>query len=236
MSDLQDFSALGSLGRPYRHLWQTQSTQNEAKALAEAGVGEGALVVAENQSAGRGRQGRPWQTQPGSSLIFSLLLRPQWPHEQLPLLSLAAAVALRQSAGVGGLKWPNDWLAPDGRKLAGVLLEAHFGAGQLAYVILGVGINVKQAPQGASHVQEWVAQERPQLLQGFLVAFEQLYQNPTAIVPAWRAYSYTLGRQVQAGDLRGLAADLGPDGTLWLEVDGRLQAVRAGDVEWVGRL
>ncbi len=113
------FQPQGRLGRPYRYLGRVGSTQDVLRAWAEEGAPEGALVLAEVQEKGRGRRGRPWESRPGASLTFSLLLRPSLPLPALGLLPLLSGLALREAVGVGGLKWPNDLLAPDGRKLAG---------------------------------------------------------------------------------------------------------------------
>ncbi|HEX8299137.1 MAG TPA: biotin--[acetyl-CoA-carboxylase] ligase, partial [Rubricoccaceae bacterium] len=118
------------LGHPARHLATVGSTMTEAAAWTDAP--HGALVVAETQSAGRGRHGRVWQDAPGMCLMLSVVLRPQLAPERFGLVSLAAGLALAETAESFGapafVKWPNDVLAtgPDGRlaKLAGVLAEA----------------------------------------------------------------------------------------------------------------
>jgi BirA family biotin operon repressor/biotin-[acetyl-CoA-carboxylase] ligase len=123
-------------------LAQTGSTNDDLLAAARAGAAEGAVLVAEHQTRGRGRQGRQWVSRTGSALIFSVLLRPAAvpPADRgwLPLLTgVAVARALRQVAGVdAALKWPNDVLA-DGAKLAGILAEQ---AGEA--IVIGVGLNV----------------------------------------------------------------------------------------------
>jgi len=127
----------GRLGRPYEHLGSTPSTQ----LLLPADAPEGALVVAEKQTAGRGRLGRRWLAPAGTSLLCSLQLRPQVPSERLPELTgvaaLACSDAIAAMAGVEPeLKFPNDLLV-GGRKLAGVLAEA-----REQRVVLGIGVNV----------------------------------------------------------------------------------------------
>ena len=123
-------------------LAQTGSTNDDLLAAARAGAAEGAVLVAEHQTRGRGRQGRQWVSRTGSALIFSVLLRPAAvpPADRgwLPLLTgVAVARALRQQAGVdAALKWPNDVLA-GGAKLAGILAEQ---AGEA--IVMGVGLNV----------------------------------------------------------------------------------------------
>jgi BirA family biotin operon repressor/biotin-[acetyl-CoA-carboxylase] ligase len=127
----------GRFGRPYEHVGSTPSTQ----LLLAADAPEGALVAAEEQTAGRGRLGRRWLTPRGTSLLCSLQLRPDVPGERLPELTGVAAQAVAETAAaLAGvepeLKFPNDVLV-GGRKLAGVLAEAREGR-----VVLGIGINV----------------------------------------------------------------------------------------------
>ncbi|PZA08564.1 MULTISPECIES: biotin--[acetyl-CoA-carboxylase] ligase [unclassified Meiothermus] len=227
------------LGQRYCYLERTTSTQDVAKAWAEAGAPEGALVVAEVQEKGRGRRGRPWQSTPGESLTFSLLLRPRISPERFPLLSFAAGVALREACGVGGLKWPNDLLASDGRKLAGILLEAGRG-----YVVLGIGLNVRAAPPGRAALVEFAPAGRIEVLAGFLNRLGRLYPGlegqPNQILSAWRRYSLTLGQEVvletPQETLRGRAVDIAEDGSLWLEVSGTMRRVTSGDVDLVGNI
>src|SRR5688500_5632182 len=122
------------LGLPRLHLRETTSTNDRARALAIAGAPHGTLVTAGSQSAGRGRQGRTWAAPPGRALLLSLLLR-----SYDPLLPLRAGLAVADLAGPAALvKWPNDVLL-DGRKLAGVLVEARPDEG---WAVLGMGVNV----------------------------------------------------------------------------------------------
>jgi BirA family biotin operon repressor/biotin-[acetyl-CoA-carboxylase] ligase len=127
-----------TLGRPRLHLRETTSTNDRARALALAGAPHGTLVTAGAQSAGRGRQGRTWVAPPGRALLCSLLLR-----EYDPLLPLRGGLAVADVAGdAARVKWPNDVLL-DGRKLAGVLVEAR---PQDGWAVLGIGINVAVDP------------------------------------------------------------------------------------------
>jgi BirA family transcriptional regulator, biotin operon repressor / biotin---[acetyl-CoA-carboxylase] ligase len=132
----------GRFGRPYRYLERCESTQRELRADAP----EGAVVVAEEQTAGRGRLGRPWMAAAGTSLLFSLNLRPAVETRRLPELSIvagrASAEAIWQVAGLRPeIKLPNDLLV-DERKLAGILAEA-----REERVVLGIGINVNVPPE-----------------------------------------------------------------------------------------
>jgi BirA family biotin operon repressor/biotin-[acetyl-CoA-carboxylase] ligase len=124
----------GTLGRPRLHLRETASTNDRARALAATGAPHGTLVTASAQTAGRGRQGRTWSAPAGRALLCSLLLR-----DYDPLLPLRAGLAVADLAGAGVLvKWPNDVLL-DGRKVAGILVEAR---PQDGWAVLGIGVNV----------------------------------------------------------------------------------------------
>jgi BirA family biotin operon repressor/biotin-[acetyl-CoA-carboxylase] ligase len=215
------FQPEGRLGKPYRYLGRVGSTQDILRAWAEAGAPEGALVLAEVQERGRGRRGRPWESRPGESLTFSLLLRPALPLSALSLLPLLAGLALFEAVGLGGLKWPNDLLAPDGRKLAGVLLEAKAEGEEVAYALLGVGVNVAWAPEGAASLQEFGPYSRREVLLAFLRRLEALLpllEDPEALLARYRQASYTLGRRVRVETPKGVVEDVAqeilPDGSL----------------------
>jgi BirA family biotin operon repressor/biotin-[acetyl-CoA-carboxylase] ligase len=225
-----------------RYIAEAASTQDAARALAEECAAEGTLVVAERQSEGRGRRGRAWLS-PAGGLYFSLVLRPEVPLAALPLVSLAAGAALAEAAGVGGLKWPNDLLDPDGRKLAGVLVEADLRGEEVRYLVLGVGVNLDPPGlEGASGLRAFTRASRADVLARFLTALEPLYltlPDPGPVLAAWRARSVTLGRPVRvhtpAGPKEGTAVDLEEDGSLVLQTPrGRQTRVSAGDVEWIG--
>jgi BirA family transcriptional regulator, biotin operon repressor / biotin---[acetyl-CoA-carboxylase] ligase len=133
----------GRLGRPYRFVAETESTQR----LVDPSDPEGTTVAADLQTHGRGRLGRTWEAPPGQALLFSVLLHPTPPMVLWPELSLiagdAVATALRAEAGVPAeLSHPNDVLV-EGRKLAGILPEASTGR-----VALGIGVNVNQTADG----------------------------------------------------------------------------------------
>lgn len=142
-----------------RHFDSIDSTNQYLLDEARRGAPEGVVAVAEHQSAGRGRLGRRWEAPPGSNLLVSVLLRPDLPadHRQLAgaVMALAARDAIRESTGLAvGIKWPNDLLASDGRKLAGVLAEADLQSGSAGPagsmergsarppIVVGIGINV----------------------------------------------------------------------------------------------
>ena len=176
----------------------------------------GTVVVAEHQTAGRGRLGRRWEAPPGSALLASWVLPF---HELAPL---AAGVASARACGDAvRLKWPNDLLL-DGRKLGGILVER---TGDRC--IVGTGINLRWAPPGGAVLgvdrEELITRMGPELNRWFAAA-------PATILETWRERADTLGRRVRvelSGEtVEGVAEDIGADGTLI--VDGRVFA--AGDV------
>lgn len=127
----------------------TESTMNDAAALAASGEPHGTIVLAEEQTAGRGRFGRAWYSERGAGLYFSMILRPPLPAAAAPMLTLAAGLAVREAASqVTGLdadiRWPNDVLL-GGKKCAGILLELTAEPERIKWVILGIGINVNQS-------------------------------------------------------------------------------------------
>ncbi len=139
---------------PVRSFERLGSTNDEAARWADQGAPDLALVVAEEQTAGRGRAGRTWYTPPGAALALSLVLRPPFPGKLDPqglsarlagLGALAVSQALSKDYNLATkIKWPNDVLL-DGRKVAGILVEAHWQGDQISAVILGIGVNVGYA-------------------------------------------------------------------------------------------
>ena len=128
------------------HLAEVSSTNDSLRTLAEQGTPAGAAVVADHQRQGRGRLGRSWWSDT-DNLAMSGLLRPGSDRRALSLLTLAVAAALREVLGPPWrIKWPNDILHPDGRKLAGVLSELEWRNGEPAYAIVGIGLNIGSAP------------------------------------------------------------------------------------------
>src|SRR6478752_10697504 len=139
----EDFTlAAADFPEPFRLLIResVESTNDEVRALAEAGAPDGRIVLAERQTAGRGRRGAAWFSPAGESLAFSILVRPEEPKALWPRLALAAGLAVAEAletfGGQSGIKWPNDvWLGD--RKAAGILVEA--GAD---FAVVGIGLNV----------------------------------------------------------------------------------------------
>jgi BirA family biotin operon repressor/biotin-[acetyl-CoA-carboxylase] ligase len=227
-------------------LGEVASTQAVAFALAGEGAPDRTVVVADHQTAGRGRFGRRWLDEPGASLLVSILLRPRLEPSRLPLLSYAAAVAvaeaLEAAAGLAGrLKWPNDVLV-DGRKIAGILLESRIG--QAPAVVVGIGVNVAQRafpPDLAPRVTSVAlaggrSTDREALLAALLESFDAWRgrlegEGFAAVRERWLALSDTLGRPVRVDGRVGIAVDLDAEGALVLRDGATLHRVIAGEME-----
>ncbi len=156
------------------------STNDLCLQRAEAGAPEGTLVVGEVQSAGRGRLGREWLSEPGQGLLFSFLARPVLPPEMMVTLPLVAGIAmslaLRETGVDAGLKWPNDVLIGE-RKVCGILCEAHTSARGIEGIVIGVGVNVGAVPEAVAYRAVGLEHrlDRMNLLAKFLQHFEALY-------------------------------------------------------------
>lgn len=225
---------------------EVPSTNDAVRALVrEQGAPHGTAVAARHQTAGRGRLGRRWDTPPGTAVLMSVLVRRPLSAEQAPLLCLAAAVAVAEVAGARyRIKWPNDVLAPDGRKVAGILAEAEWASGALAYAIVGMGINVRAHPAlpNAAHLDEDGTDRNVEAVaEGVRAALLRwvglLEADVERVLDTWRRRSATLGHPVRIGAIEGVATGLDQDGALRVRAaDGVESRVLAGDVEMVGTL
>lgn len=237
-------------GHPAHVFAEIGSTNDEAKRLAAAGAPEGTLVLADTQTAGRGRQGRTWHTPPGAALAFSLVLRPAVSAVQAARLTMLAGVAvcaaLEQVAGVRpALKWPNDLLL-GGRKAGGILVESGLAGDRLDYAVVGIGLNVSAAPPPAQVQFPATALEaeagrpidRLALLAAILEAAAAHYAGLAegrALPAAWQARLAWLGQPVVAhtadGELTGLAEGVDEDGALLVRLaSGEQRRLLAADV------
>ncbi|CAH8714129.1 biotin--[acetyl-CoA-carboxylase] ligase [Paenibacillus thiaminolyticus] len=250
--------APGNFGNRLRIVEKTESTQNEAAAWAKEGVPEGAVVLAEEQTGGRGRQGHVWHSPAGKGIWMSIVLRPRIPLPYTPHLTLLGAVAMframkKLTSAPLGIKWPNDILA-DGKKVAGILLESAAEDERLLYVIAGIGISVnldaadfpEELQERATSLKIMTGREvdRASLVAACLQELEQLYrlyeeEGFAPIRTLWEAQSITLGRQVTIetpqGPLQGIAEGLDESGALLLrDKTGTVQKVFSGDVHFSG--
>jgi BirA family biotin operon repressor/biotin-[acetyl-CoA-carboxylase] ligase len=218
-------------------LQAVDSTQRVARERAAAGVPSGYAVVAESQSAGRGRLDRTWVSPPGGDLYLSMVLRPPLPARSAPLLALHAAAALAEALGVQ-VKWPNDLVAGS-RKLGGILAEMEAEGDRVRWIVLGLGLNVNRRDfppslPGATSLALVgdTEQDREAVLARVLSALRPLGTLATfPSLDAWRARSATLGTRVRVGEVEGVA-------TAVRDEDGALCVggcwVVAGEIGYVG--
>jgi BirA family biotin operon repressor/biotin-[acetyl-CoA-carboxylase] ligase len=224
------------LGEPRLDVESCESTQQ----LVDTSLPEGAIVVADHQTAGRGRLGRTWEAPPGKALLFSILLKPP-PERHAPELSLVAGVAVadavERSTGLAvQLKWPNDVMLRR-RKVAGVLAEARDGA-----VILGIGVNVNQSreelPSHAGSLltlsgREW---RRDQLLDSLLADLGRNYATwrsggLDAVYEDLAPRDFLRGRRVSVNGTSGVATMIDRQGRLEIDVGhGDVVVVESGEV------
>jgi len=226
------------------------STNNCAKAVAGCGADEGTVVIAEEQTAGRGRLGRTWIARPNENLTFSLLLKPQVTPEHLPLFPFFAAVSVASAVEhLTGLKveckWPNDLLL-SGRKFAGILLEGSVKQNAIDHVIVGIGINVNQEvfpPELSSRATSLLLEtgshvDRELLFRETLFQLEAQYtqistKGMNSIIPGWIERSRMINQPVsvllQGETITGVMKGLSPEGGLVLAVEGTERTLHAGD-------
>jgi len=243
------------LGRAWKHLATCSSTNDEAAAWARAGAPAGAVVTADAQTQGRGRQRRPWHSPPGDSLYLSTVLRPSLDPALLPPITLAAGVATAEAIARFGvvpqLKWPNDLLvaAADGtRKVAGILTEMSSSGRKVEHLIVGVGVNLNatnfpdelrpiasslRLVGGAPVDRAGFAAVLCERLEDWLNQFSD--GGSAVVVAGWKRFATFFGRRVQvragATLLTGVAEDLAPDGALLVRTDeGVVQRVIAGEL------
>jgi len=230
------------MGRIIHHFAHVSSTQEIAKELATQGAVEGTVIIAETQSAGRGRLGRGWFS-PAGGIWMSLLLSPKKPVQELQVLNLLAALAVSRSiekaCGLEArIKWPNDILI-QGKKVAGILSEAFAKGGIVSDVVLGVGINANVETElfpfdlrlSATSLSATLGNsvDRVTFVQSLLEELETLYEKferegSGFIINELKRLSTTLGRKVKVISFdevaEGLAVDIHTDGALVVRVEG----------------
>lgn len=223
------------LGHPRLHLRRTGSTNDVARGLAIAGAPHGTLVTADEQSAGRGRQGRTWSAPSRSSLLMSLVLR-----DAPSPLSLLAAVAVCDVAGRDArVKWPNDIVRPDGerlRKLAGILVE---GRPRDGWTVLGIGLNVAvrvhdlpvELHDTAATLDVAASEIEPTLTRLLAALARRLADPPSTTLQEWRARDALRGREISWEGGHGQAEGIDGEGRLIVaRPDGTRTELDAGEV------
>jgi BirA family transcriptional regulator, biotin operon repressor / biotin---[acetyl-CoA-carboxylase] ligase len=244
----------GSLfGKRIYHFFKVDSTNRVALELGHAGEPEGAVVLAEEQTSGRGRAGRTWHSERAAGIYITLLLRPKLAPVQAPLLTMMAGLSAHATIQAHtnlavDLKWPNDLLI-NGKKIGGILTEMHAEPGQVRFIIVGIGLNVNQekfpaelsAAATSLHIESDRAQSRMELLVRLLREFESDYNRflsdgPESVTERFAAVSsYAQGKRVRVVNgkesFTGTTAGVGPEGLLQVKRDtGTVVSVIAGEV------
>lgn len=252
------------MGRPAKFYESLGSTNIQAKMDAENGAGAGTLIVADMQTAGRGRRGRAWSSPAGTNIYYTLILKPDFAPEKAPMLTLLMAYAVAegmsrlyardiggQDAGAShglGIKWPND-IVINGKKVCGILTEMSLERDYIQYVVIGVGINVRQqefvpeiAGKAACLEDEWGKRiSRCTLIADIMEAFEEEYTrfceegSLMGLKEKYNALLVNKDNEVcvldPKGEYRGTARGITDTGELLVELpDGQAAKVYAGEV------
>lgn len=242
------------LGREMRVYDSVSSTQDEARQWVTQGAPHGALILAEEQTSGRGRLGRLWHSPKGKGVWMSIVLKSDTPFLYPPQLTLLSAVALCRAVRIltgldVGIKWPNDLLIGE-KKVSGILLESVETKAKETVIVAGIGISVNlllnDYPESLKlkatslKIESGKTIDRQELIVLFLKQFEDLFElylreGFSPILTLWEAHSLTLNREVSLrtpkGILTGLAVRLDDTGALILRAsDGNEQKVFSGDI------
>ncbi|MHA7734189.1 biotin--[acetyl-CoA-carboxylase] ligase [Nitrosopumilus sp. S6] len=244
------------IGQQAFYFDSTDSTQNQALKMAEDSKKNGAIIVAEKQTGGRGRSGRKWVS-PKGGIWFSVILHPKFDITITTLFpiasSLALSIALEKTFKISPeLKWPND-ITIKGKKLAGMLVDVSLESNKIENLVLGVGINfdvdVKQIEKnlkgtpnfyGVTSLNEQKSKIRPvELVQSFLIELEKIYKlldskQTKKIISEWTKRSSTIGKNVKLstidGEVKGKAIRIDEDGALVVSNNKNTSKVIAGDI------
>ncbi len=240
------------IGKKIMYYERVDSTNTVAKKLADQGADDGTVIVAEEQTGGRGRLDRSFMSPFAQGLWFSVIIRPNFPPMEVSKMTLVAAVAitkvLRKMGLIHcGIKWPNDILV-HGKKMVGILTELNASVEKINYLVMGIGINTTLSKKSlskelkktvTSFAMEDVPVQRNQLLAEILQQLEQYYivaqeQGFAPILEEWKVLSCTLGQEVKviASDktFSGKAVDLDENGNLLVDTGTAIEKVLAGDV------
>lgn len=228
------------------------SSNNEAKRQAESGAEHGLLVIGEQQTAGRGRRGRAWESKKGEGIFMTLLLKPDIEPGSASMLTLVMGLAVRDALETVGkldarIKWPND-IVCDGKKVCGILTEMSAQIDYINHIVIGVGINVHNTefPEEMQHLATSVYQQtgehicRAELAAESLARFEVYYarylrtQNLRELLEEYNSHLINLGRKVQVMDMKknftGIAQGINEMGELIVETSEGTVQVSAGEV------
>jgi len=245
-----------TIGQQAFYFDSTDSTQNQALKMAEESENNGAIIIAEKQTGGRGRSGRKWVS-PKGGIWFSVILHPRFDISVTTLFPIASAlalsIALEKTFKISPeLKWPND-ITIKGKKLAGMLVDVSLESNKIENLVLGVGINfdvdvkqieknLKNTPNfyGVTSLNDLKTNIRPvELVQSFLTELEKIYKSLEAkqtkkIISEWTKRSSTIGKNVKLntvdGEIKGKAIRIDEDGALVVSNNKKTDRVIAGDI------
>ena len=229
------------------------STNDLAREMAQSGESEGTAVLARQQTAGRGRQGRSWASPPGEGLYVSLVLRPGIKPADSPVITLAAAIAVAETLEQdyripSDIKWPNDVLAR-GRKICGILVESAIEASKLLYAVMGIGVNLGQRefPEEIKETATSLLIESGQpvtpddflkpLLERLEYWYRQAIVEPSEVIARWEAvssYAHNCVVRVESSDsiIEGTTRGLTAKGALVIEMgSGERREIVSGEVK-----
>ncbi len=239
-------------GRNLVCLDECDSTNIRARTLAQEGAPDGTVVVAQEQTAGRGRRGRSWVSEPDCNIYMSLVLRPPVRPEEAPKLTLAAALAVQQAVArvcgaEAGIKWPNDLLLRE-RKFCGILTELSADVESIHFAVVGIGVNVNalefppEIAEVATSIRAYTGErvERNTLCAAILLELERLMelwqeQGFASLMERYRQKSVTLGQNVRISgvnsEVTGVVDDFDEMGRILLRTEtGEIQTIVSGDV------
>ena len=241
------------MGRQIRYFSRIDSTNQYAKRIAEEGAPDGTLIIADEQTAGKGRSGRTWVTPPAEAIAFTLLLRPKLSPDRISMVTLVMGLAVTNAVnslyGVSaGIKWPND-VVIKGRKLCGILTEMSAEVRQVNYIVIGVGINANLTsfPEEIREIATSLRLElsrdinRAELIARVMAEFERLYAefeaqgDLGAVMQEYNELCLNAGSKVRVldpnGEYTGTSRGINSMGELLVETeDGQMQEVYAGEV------
>ena len=241
------------MGRQIRYFSRIDSTNQYAKRIAEEGAPDGTLIIADEQTAGKGRSGRTWVTPPAEAIAFTLLLRPKLSPDRISMVTLVMGLAVTNAVnslyGVSaGIKWPND-VVIKGRKLCGILTEMSAEVRQVNYIVIGVGINANLTsfPEEIREIATSLRLElgydinRAELIARVMAEFERLYAefeaqgDLGAVMQEYNELCLNAGSKVRVldpnGEYTGTSCGINSMGELLVETeDGKMQEVYAGEV------
>lgn len=239
-------------GYSVEYLDETDSTNNHAKLIAEKGAANKTLVVSDAQSAGKGRRGRSFDSPKGVSIFMSLLLRPDIIPNKASMITIVAAMAVREGIEKAtgllcSIKWPNDIIC-NGKKVCGILTEMSCEMQSVNYVVVGIGINVNNVvfPKEIENIATSIKLEtkenscRSQIISEVIKGFEKYYdlflksQDMSMLKEEYNKYLVNVDNKVRVigtnGDYEAIAKGIDDDGELIVNKDGKLTKVLSGEV------